>query len=49
MNKIVKNTDPLVVPASGDAEAIAQANLSEDKDIKDLLNGGSTDEVKSDM
>ena len=49
MNKIVKNTDPLVVPASGDAEAIAQANLSEDKDIQDLLSGGNADEAKSDM
>jgi len=49
MNKIVKNTDPLVIPASGDAEAIAQASLSEDKDIKDLLKGESTNEAKSDM
>ena len=49
MNKIVKNTDPLVIPASGNAEAIAQANLSEDKDIQDLLSGGNADETKSDM
>jgi len=49
MSKIVKNTDPLVIPASGDAEAIAQANLSEDKDIKDLLTGDSKDEAKSSL
>ena len=40
MSKIVKNTDPLVIPASGDAEAIAQANL---------LTGDNKDEAKSDL
>ena len=49
MNKIVKNADPLVVAASGDAEAIAQANLSEDKDIKDLLSGDNKDEAQSNL
>ena len=49
MSKIVKNVDPLVISASGDAEAIAQASLSEEKDIKDLLSGDNKNETQSDL
>jgi len=38
MKKIVESIEPVVIAASGvDIEAIAQANLSEDKNLKDLL------------
>ena len=38
MKKIVKSIEPVVIAASGvDEQAIAQANLSEEKDIKQLL------------
>jgi len=38
MKKIIQSTDPMVTAASGvDEQAIAQANLSEEKNITELL------------
>ena len=38
MKKIIKSTEPLVVAASGiDEQAVAQAQLSEEKNIQELL------------
>ena len=38
MKKIVKSIEPVVIAASGvDEQAIAQANLSEEKNIQQLL------------
>ena len=38
MKKIIQSTDPLVTAASGiDEQAIAQAHLSEEKNIEQLL------------
>ena len=45
MKKFVQSVEPSAIPASGlDEAAIAQANLSTEKDIKDLL--GDSDEIK---
>ena len=46
MKKIIQSIEPKVIAASGvDIEAIAQANLSEEKDIEQLL-GGETNEAQ---
>ena len=46
MKKIVESIEPKVIAASGvDIEAIAQANLSEEKDIQQLL-GGEENEIE---
>ena len=38
MKKIVKSIEPVVIAASGvDEQAVVQANLSEEKNIQDLL------------
>ena len=38
MKKIIKSTEPVVTAASGvDEQVIAQANLSEEKNIQELL------------
>lgn len=38
MKKFVQSVEPSAIPASGvDEEAIAQASLSTEKDIRDLL------------
>ena len=38
MKKIIKSIEPVVIAASGvDEQAISQANLSEDKNIQELL------------
>ena len=38
MKKIIQSIEPKVIATSGlDVEAIAQANLSEEKDIQQLL------------
>jgi len=45
MKKIVKSIEPVVIAASGvDEQAIAQANLSEEKNIQQLL--GESNETK---
>ena len=46
MKKIIQSIEPKVIAASGvDIEAIAQANLSEEKDIQQLL-GEETNETE---
>jgi len=46
MKKIIQSIEPVVIAASGvDAEVIAQANLSEQKDIQQLL-GGEENEIE---
>ena len=46
MKKIIQSIEPKVIAASGvDIEAIAQANLSEEKDIQQLL-GGEENEIE---
>jgi len=46
MKKIINSTDPVVTAASGvDEQVIAQANLSEEKNIEQLL--GDNNEVKN--
>jgi len=46
MKKIIKSTEPVVTAASGvDEQVIAQANLSEEKNIQQLL--GDENEVKN--
>ena len=38
MKKIIKSVEPIAIAASGvDAQAVAQANLSEEKNIEQLL------------
>ena len=55
MKKIVESIDPVVIAASGvDEQAVAQANLSEDKNIKDLLTSetellGGQDETEDNL
>ena len=46
MKKFIQSIEPKVIAASGvDIEAISQANLSEEKDIEQLL-GGETNEAQ---
>ena len=46
MKKIIQSVEPTVIAASGvDVEALAQANLSEEKDIQQLL--GEEHETKN--
>tara|TARA_R100000664_G_C2717415_1_gene112011 strand:+ start:648 stop:809 length:162 start_codon:yes stop_codon:yes gene_type:complete len=48
MKKIIESIEPVVIPASGvDEQAIAQANLSEEKNIQELL--GDQDEGKNNI
>ena len=47
MKKIIQSIEPKIIAASGvDIEAIAQANLSEEKDIEQLL-GGEENETEN--
>jgi len=47
MQKFVQSVEPTAVPASGvDEEAMAQASLSTEKDIKTLLKSGDNDETE---
>ena len=47
MKKIIQSIEPKVIAASGvDIEAIAQANLSEEKNIQQLL-GGEENETEN--
>ena len=46
MKKIIESVEPIVIAASGvDEQAIAQANLSEEKNIQELL--GDKDETQN--
>ena len=48
MKKIIESIEPVVIAASGvDEQAIAQANLSEEKNIQELL--GDQDEGKNNI
>ena len=44
MKKIIQNVEPVIVSASGEEAILAQANLSEEKDITSLL--GDSNETK---
>ena len=47
MKKIIQSIEPKIIAASGvDVEAIAQANLSEEKNIQQLL-GGKENETEN--
>ena len=47
MKKIIQSIEPKIIAASGvDIEAIAQANLSEEKNIQQLL-GGKENETEN--
>ena len=46
MKKFIKAVQPLVKSATPDEEELAKANLSEEKDISDLISKGTENEAK---